>query len=166
MPFVLEYLFGLHFLGIYHQAARVAVETMHHVGCATLVAAAEIVVEHGLHRQRRMACRHRKDTSLLLHDHKVAVFIHQPHIAAFQLGGLLHLAHGNLHSGFEAIVELGYDLAAHPYAASLKGGLHLRAALLQVSQKPLKQFAWRVDHIVVIMRCFSFACKVKRKIGH
>ena len=99
MPVVLEDLLGLDVLGIDHEATGVAVEAVDHVGRTLLARLLEIIVEHGLDVERRVACRHGEDAGILLDDDEPAVFIDNLDIAALErLLVAFGLAHGDLHA--------------------------------------------------------------------
>ena len=151
VPVVLHQLLRIHVLGIDHQSAGVPVQTVHYVGGAVLAAFLEVVVEHRLHVQRRVAASHRQDSRLFLHDDEPAIFIDNAYIAAAErLLVALGLAHSHLHAGLQQVAKLRHSLAVHLDALTLQRLLDLGAALLHVLQQKLQKRLLTTYGIMVV----------------
>ena len=139
VPLMLQSLLCLHILGIYHQTRSIAVETMDHMGCAALLGLTEIVVEHRLHVERLMSCRHRQYAWLLLYYHEIWILVNKVHISTLEGVVFLTLRHANLHATSQRIVKLSNYLAIHLDASAMKSVLNLVAAEpFEVCYKPIQ----------------------------
>ena len=125
---MLQYLFGLHILGIDHQSAGVTIQAMHHMRCTVLARLLEIVVQDTLDVQRGMACSHGEDAYGFLHHNEPAILVDNLHITATEgLLVALGLADSHLHPRFQREIKLCHRLAIDLDALPLQRGLDLRA---------------------------------------
>ena len=152
VPVVLQNLLRLHILRIDHQSAGVAIQPMHHVGRTLLAALLEVIIEHALHVQTRVARSHREDADSLLYYDEPLVLIHNLHVTALEtLLVALGLTHSHLHAALQGEVKLAHGLAVHLDTSSLQRSLDLGLRLLHVGQQPFQQWHGLIHDVMVVI---------------
>ena len=160
MPVVLEYLFCLYVLGVYHESTCVAVEAVYNVCAAFLARLQEVVVEHRLHIERRMACCHRQNADILLYNDEPSVFVYNLNVATLELVLLLVTADDNLVACFKLVVELSYHSSVHGNATTLQRCFQLGAALAYVIDEIFEQGSVLLDGDNQIVASLCLVCIV------
>ena len=128
VPVGFEHPANLQVLGVDHQAAGVAVETVHHMGCAVEMATLEILVENGLDAVLPRGRGHAEDALGLLDDDEVLVLVDDFHILVQELGAALVAADEYRLPGAEHEVVLGDELPVDHDAVPLQEVLDAVAA--------------------------------------
>ena len=149
VPVGLEEQLRLLVLGIDHQSARIAVETMNDMSRTVLARLTEIVVENSLDIERAVACSHREDAWLLVDNQEITVFVDDMYVAVLELHILLRLAHRDLHSRFKGEIELGHDLVVDLDAMTGERCFHLRTALVEMRQQPVEELCGLLNGVTV-----------------
>ena len=122
----------------------------------------EVIIQYGLHVERRMTGSHAEDTHVLLNYDDVAVFVNNLDVSALEdLLVLLGLAYAHLHARFQGVVKLGDGLSIHLDSPTLQGLLHLGLArTLHVLHQPLQQLCWFLHLVVVVFVGVAIAVSI------